>query len=71
MFTIWTDKFGEFKPWEPFGELWQTDSPVLAMRQLAYFRFAYPDNSHSLQRFGWIVSTEELSELARFLILDD
>ena len=71
-YTIQTDRWHQGKrmeTWTPFGEVWETDSKADAIRHLAYFRFAYPGYSFALiDSDGYIVSTKELSEMARYLI---
>jgi len=72
MYTLitnhWTRKM---ETWKPYGEVWTTDSQREAIRELAYWRFAYPQSVFSLvDSDGYIVSGKELSEMAQYIILD-
>lgn len=71
MYTIITNKWTEqIDTWRPYGEVWSTDCPKEAIRQLAYLRFAYPESVFSLVVDGYILSGLELSRLAQWIILD-
>ena len=61
----WTN---EMETWAPNGNVWSTENEAESIKQIAYFRMAYPMSSFSLQCNGWIVSTKELSEMAKHLL---
>ena len=70
MFTIDTDRWhkGEIRAWRPEGQLWETSDEAEAIRNLVYWRYAYPGYTFVLLRDGYIVSTLELSQMARYLL---
>jgi hypothetical protein len=68
----WPSHEGKMLTWcpgiQPAPE-WSTTNPAEAVKQIAYFRIAYPNSNWSLHRDGWIVSGKELSELAKHVLL--
>lgn len=61
----WT---GNVELWAPNGEVWNTTSEAEAVKLLAYSRMAYPGSMFSLLKDGYIVSTLEISQMAKHLL---